>query len=592
MGGLKLRINLCFLCLYILNRGYCLNQSEVQPHNDQTKQNLTLLRDPIYLNVPKNLKMNDINDYNEVVLPVYSRTTIRLANFSLNDHPTMGYALVQLNAFEYNVTLSYNSTIIEGGHLTGQNLGLLMYEDGDLYAFNLNPYQPVWVSIVLMIYNSSAPVPGGCNLEFPVETSPVLNVTLTPATIIVDTPPASVALQFRNNSSNACGNARLKYESYYIQMASHDFSQRSYFNALRSLMGYATAKTAGHQNTLSSPLHVNRHEYGRQPGRGMVFVTVVTDSVHRGFSLYVPGHTYSCRPFDDQSECYGLNIPWRMVALLLTLLAALEVVMGWLPVTIKCPTMLGYLMLLLCIEGLQHLGTVLPTTAVTAVLITAALVGAAIGLLLGAFAPQAAKILCAFAAGYLIVITQLGFINGNIFTISHVSIYMWIVALIIGLILSLTLPILLVTRSVIFGAICIFYGVNMVFGARLDYPLKHSFLRLFVSNYGSVYVDPMLDEVDGAALAAFIIILIVCLFLRSRYQPEVVQSDFQTAWSSRHAFNDALHTSTVISADDIFSYQQFANTSYPPVITRWTSGDDDVFESPRSNFRFFQRLRR
>lgn len=355
--------------------------------------------------------MNDINDYNEVVLPEYSRTAIRLTNFSLNDHPNMGYALVQLNAFEYNVTLSYNSTIIEGGHLSGQNLGLVMYEDGDLYAFNLNPHQPVWVSIVLMIYNSSAPVPGGCNLEFPVETSPVLNVTLTPATIIVDTPPASVALQFRNHSSNACGKARLKYESYYIQMASHDFSQRSYFTALRALMGYATAKTAGHQNTLSSPLHVNRHEYGRQPGRGMVFVTVVTDSVHRGFSLYVPGHTYSCRPFDDQTDCYGLNIPWRMVALLLTLLAALEVVMGWLPVTIKCPAMLGYLSLLLCIELLQHLGMVLSTAAITAALITAALVGAVIGLLLAAFAPQVAKIFCAFAAGYLIVITQLGFIS-------------------------------------------------------------------------------------------------------------------------------------------------------------------------------------
>lgn len=28
-----------------------------------------------------------------------------------------------------------------------------------------------------------------------------------------------------------------------------------------------------------------------------------------------------------------------------------------------------------------------------------------------------------------------------------------------------------------------------------------------------------------------------------------------------------------------------------PIVTRWTDGSDDVFESPESNYRFFSRLR-
>uniref|UniRef100_A0A182TCB4 Uncharacterized protein n=1 Tax=Anopheles maculatus TaxID=74869 RepID=A0A182TCB4_9DIPT len=303
---------------------------------------LITVREVVELTVPVALKPNDINDYREITLQPYSNTRIHIANYTKNAAQNVGYALVQVNSFEYNVTLSYNSSIVDGGHLTGQNVGLLMYGDGDLYAFNLNPHQAVWVSLVLMLYNTSAPLPGGCNLEFPVEISPILNLTLTPEIIIVDTPAASVAKPFQG-SPNGCGKARLEYESYYYIMPTHDFSQRTYFSAINRLLSYASAKLSGRQNTLHAPLLPNRHKYGRITGRGMVFVTAVIDPVHRGFALYVPAHTYSCQPFLNLAGCYGLNIPLRVFAIILTFIAVLEVIMGWLPLIAKCLGMGGAL---------------------------------------------------------------------------------------------------------------------------------------------------------------------------------------------------------------------------------------------------------
>lgn len=552
-------------------------------------------REVIELAVPVNLKMNDINDYREIVLQPYSNTRIHLANYSKNADESVGYALVQLNAFEFNVTLSYNSSIIDGGHLTGQNVGLLMYGDGDLYAFNLNPQQPVWVSLVLMLYNKSAPVPGGCNLEFPVDRSPILNLTLTAEIIIIDTPAASVAPAFQN-PSNACGKARLQYESYYYSMPLHDFSQRTYFSAIRALISYANAKSSGKQNTLHAPLQPNRHVYGLVKGRGMVFVTAVIDPVHRGYALYVPVHTYSCQPFVNQEDCYGLHIPLRLLALLLTIIAITEVIVGWMPVVVKCSIMVACLGLLGTVEALQFIDKPLPSEFIIAFLIGGAIVGFLIGLLFGLYVPVAGRILCSFLTGYLICLSVFGVINGNFYNLPHVSWFVAIGGILIGSVLSITLPIIIVTRSVIFGAISIYYGVNTCFGARLDYPLRHSLRRLYVDNYELVYSDPIVDENDFVALAVFTIIMFVSLFLRSRYQSEEINGDysrFEIPCQGTMVNNndeDHIERSTVIAADDTVAYQRFINEQ--PIITRWTNGDDDVFESPKTNSRFFKLLRR
>uniref|UniRef100_A0A182K149 TM7S3/TM198-like domain-containing protein n=1 Tax=Anopheles christyi TaxID=43041 RepID=A0A182K149_9DIPT len=554
-----------------------------------------IVREVVELTVPVALKPNDINDHREIVLEPYSNTRIHLANYSKNAGDQVGFALVQLHAFEYNVTLSYNSSIVNGGHLSGQNVGLLMYGDGDLYAFNLNPHQPVWVSLVLMLYNTSAPLPGGCNLEFPVEISPILNLTLTPEVIIVDTPAAAVAKTFQG-TPNGCGKARLEYESFYYIMPTHDFSQRAYFDAINNVISYTNAKVMGRQNPLHAPLLLNRHTYGRLTGRGMVFVTAVIDPVHRGFALYVPTHTYSCKPFVEPAGCYGLNIPFRILAIILTIIAVLEVIMGFLPLVVKCSTSVGFLGVVGTVEVLNMLDKPLAHEWLVICLVGGAIIGIVVGLLLGIYTPVAGQIFCSMLTGYMVCLTLFGMINGNFYRLRNASWYIALGGVLIGAVLNITLPIILITRSVIFGTIGIFYGVNIIVGARLDYPVRHFVRRLYVENYERVHSDPALDENDFVAMAAFSISMMVALFLRSRYQSDEVLGDYSRIQipCQRGPANgddeDRIERSTVIAADDTAAYQRFVNEQ--PIITRWTNGDDDVFESPESNSRFYRLLKR
>lgn len=288
----------------------------------------------VQLLVPKHIKMNDINDYHEIVLPAYSNTAIQLRQMEQHGR-NVGFALIQVNAYEYNVTLSYNSTIINGSHLTGLNVGLILYGDGNLYAINTNPHEDVMVSLVLMLYNKTAPLPGGCNLEFPVEISPVMNLTLKESTIEVDTPPASLAPAIPP-PENQCGKSVLRYESYYLSMPSYDFSQRTYFTYIRKLISYANAKASGQLNNLTSPLLTGiKRVYDRQVGRGMVFVTVAIDPLNHGFSAYVPVHTYACQPFSNIVGCYEFSIPTRVLGFIITVIMAAEIVIGFCPAIVK-----------------------------------------------------------------------------------------------------------------------------------------------------------------------------------------------------------------------------------------------------------------
>ncbi|XP_055605849.1 transmembrane 7 superfamily member 3-like isoform X2 [Uranotaenia lowii] len=280
--------NLCFVgglivsCLWMLVAGHSFSKN--MPGNDTTTGypvNLAVVEDlpelgfrVVQLTVPKKIKMNDINDYREIVLPAYSRTNIQLTNMSRNGKD-VGFSLIQLHAYEYDVTLSYTKTVIKGQHLSGTNVGLILYEDGDLYAFNFNPHENVMVALVMLLYNKTAPIPGGCNLEFPVEISPIMNLTLRDTTIEVVTPPAGLARRY----SDQCGKLKLVYESYYLSMPSYDFSQRTYFAYIIKLISYASAKASGRINNLSSTDPSIKRVYNLQVGRGMVFVTLAIDPV-------------------------------------------------------------------------------------------------------------------------------------------------------------------------------------------------------------------------------------------------------------------------------------------------------------------------
>lgn len=538
----------------------------------------------VQLSVPRHIKMNDMNDYHEIVLPAYSNTNIQLKNMSRYGK-NVGFALIQVNAYEYNVTLSYTNTIIDGRHLTGLNLGLVLYEDGSLYAINMNPHEDVWVSLVLMLYNKTAPLPGGCNMEFPVEISPVMNLTQKESTIEVDTPPAAVAKQFQV-PDNQCGKAKLTYESYYLTMPSYDFSQRTYFTYIRKLISYASAKASGRLNNLTTASLAIKRVYDRQVGRGMVFVTVAIDSVHQGFSAYVPVHTYACQPFLNIVGCYEFNVPVRVVGLIVTILMAAEIVVGFLPIFVKAFVCGGVIGMLGTLKIVTYANFYVSDTTLIVILVVGSIVGAVVFLMVSLYCPIAAIILCNFIVGFMLCSVIYYGAYGNIFYNPYLAIILLVCGVVVGVVFN-SIQLFLYGNAILFGSAALFYGVNVVFSARLHYSLRNIVRGMAEDNYETVLSDPTLDTNEIMAVTSFVIILTICIYLRVRCklrENQVVRAGFRWPCGDRGS-----RTSVAFLADDSFAYE---NVSNHPTITRWTSGDDEVFESPESNSRFFERFRR
>ncbi|XP_055626803.1 transmembrane 7 superfamily member 3-like [Toxorhynchites rutilus septentrionalis] len=556
--------------------------SDMTPE-EQTNELKRFRLEVLELIVPERIKINDMNDYRQIVLPAYSNTNIQLRNMALHAKD-IGFALIQVHAFEYNVTLSYTNTIVTGRHLTGTNLGLTLRNDGTLYAINTNPLQDIWISLVLMLYNKTAPIPGGCNMEYPVDISPVMNLTLEESVIEVDTPPASVARRF-NTSENQCGKIELKYESYYLSMPTYDFSQYTYFTYIRKLISYASAKASGRLNSLASVHSRIKRVYDRQVGRGMVFVTVAIDPVHHGFSAYVPIQTYACAPFSDMVGCYEFNVPVRILGFIVTLLMAAEIVLGFCPLAVKgfiCGAIIG---LLGTIKVARDVNIQIGEKELIALLLTASILCALVFVVMAIFCPIAAVIICNFVVGFLLCsIVFYGAYNfsTNLYTHPYAHVFMLGGVIVVGVALN-SIKWFLYTNGILFGTICLFYGVNAVFSARLHYSLRSMIRGMWQDDYAAVLSDPTMDTNEIMAIAIFGVIFAICVYVRVRchlHENRVARLPCVDRGST---------TSLAFLADDALAYESVSDY---PTITRWTSGDDDVFESPRTNSRFFERLRR
>ncbi|XP_053687444.1 transmembrane 7 superfamily member 3-like [Sabethes cyaneus] len=582
------RILAILVCFLSFNQPSGAVENNYQPISSTTGSNFSdasmLTYEIVQLVVPKHIKMNDINDYREIILPAYSNTNIQLRNMSVHGKD-VGFALIQMNAYEFNATLSYTSNIIEDRSLTGMNVGLILYEDGSLYAINTNPHEEIWVSLVLMLYNKTAPLPGGCNLEFPVEDSPVLNLTLKESVVEVDTPPASVARPL-HTPDNQCGKSKLIYESYYLSMPSYDFTQRTYFTYIRKLITYANAKASGRLNDLSTNANSIKRVYDRQKGRGMVFVTVVIDPVHNGFAAYVPVHTYACEPFLHAAECYEFNIPLRIVGFIVTIIMAAEIVVGFFPLPVKafvCGAIVG---LLGTVKLMKSINLNVTEGELITLLVLGAIAGIVLFVLMSIICPIAAIIICNFMVAFMLCsVIYYGF-YGNFLSHPIVSVAFLVTTLFVGILFS-SIQIFLFANAFLFSAMSLFYGVNTIFSARLHYSLKTWYHGLSEDGYDTVMFDSTIDKNEIMAIASFGIILTVCIYLRVRCklrENQVVRHGFRLPCG-----NYGSTASLAFLADDSMAYQTVSDHT---TITRWTSGDDEVFESPESNARFFQRLRR
>jgi hypothetical protein len=271
---------------------------------------------------PVHFEFDELSFYEEHRLPAASVNQLDLDNAEKIDR--MGFGIVQVHAYKYNVTLGYNKTIVRNFHQNGTNLGVVVTPYAkQLFVHNFNE-DVVWVSISFIIYNKfgktaspyssavlchtlfSVPVPGGCNLEFPIQIYPMLNVKTDGQLIEVDTPPAFDVTNTAFYQEFTCGKDNLTYESFYKRLRPNDYSLPSYFGGLKQMMtGNFSKKYNSSQNKAKQTGGIKKF-YAKEPGTGMVFMTVVTGA--SGHSMYVPALTYSCEIDKWDSGCFNAGM--------------------------------------------------------------------------------------------------------------------------------------------------------------------------------------------------------------------------------------------------------------------------------------------
>jgi len=251
-----------------------------------------------------------IESTNEIVFQFWSNNTIddRVVTLKENSFITIKtfnvpkniqFAIFQAHSQIHPVILARNKELILGNHVNGTSIGL--YSDTSashsevyiVYLINPHPFN-VTVLTFIVFYNNSVPIPGGCNLEFEMETAPWLRVTYNQNVVAVEhelasIPPGCIGVP-------RCKNELLDYEIFQYYLNQRDFSQNSFFDAIRQFRTVEGAHQSGREIRSFGFLPSTRSMFSLYPGVGRVFAVTVayTGSNRRPSSAYVPSVSYGC----------------------------------------------------------------------------------------------------------------------------------------------------------------------------------------------------------------------------------------------------------------------------------------------------------
>nr|CAD7201974.1 unnamed protein product [Timema douglasi] len=265
-----------------------INVSQWSSSMAQVSANILKDGDIFILSVVNAKEYGDVVDSIQTVMPL---STVQID--ILDILPNAGFVLFQAHSHIYNITLSYSLVLTPHTYVNGTNLGLVGMMDSSsrsatFFLRNSNTFE-VPVLIASQVYGKEAPIPGGCNMEFPVEVSPFLVVKYNSKVVVVDSQPAS------------CEDTEfVSYDMYRTYLPEKDFTSSTYFTALRNMMSVDNITMKAKKVTAVKTGPPLRRVYSAYPGTASVHSVVAT----LGFesAAYVPAITYACDPATDSCE--------------------------------------------------------------------------------------------------------------------------------------------------------------------------------------------------------------------------------------------------------------------------------------------------
>ncbi|XP_036432546.1 transmembrane 7 superfamily member 3 [Colossoma macropomum] len=216
----------------------------------------------------------------------------------------VAFITLQFHTQHRNATLSFRSVPVYGSSLTAVDSGLLfplLSSQSSLSCYLLAPDgDPVAGTGVLLPYTSTDPVPGACNLEFPLENDPNIYLRYNLFETVIRFAPANIG-HARDVSPPACDvdtgfstRWRLEYDVYQYFLPENDLSEQSLISGIERVASVSSMVENGRKlMTLSSKDHTEL-SFNSIPGQGVIYSIVVRDPVSNTSASYIPVHTYAC----------------------------------------------------------------------------------------------------------------------------------------------------------------------------------------------------------------------------------------------------------------------------------------------------------
>ncbi|XP_032077315.1 transmembrane 7 superfamily member 3 isoform X2 [Thamnophis elegans] len=222
--------------------------------------------------------------------------------------------LFQIHAHHQNVTVSFEKEPSPNNSGTGVDRGLVsvLRPEQTVCTWYLRAVgtDQVLSTAVSLPYTEKDPIPGGCNLEFDLETDPNLYLDYNLAETHIIFAPANLGYA-RGANPPSCDSEtgldsrwRLSYDVYQYFLPENDLSEATFVSHMRRMSEVQSIQAHGSKMmTLTSQDRTDLY-FSSLPGQGVIYNVIVRDPKWNTSAAYVPVHTYACSLSALVNNCY------------------------------------------------------------------------------------------------------------------------------------------------------------------------------------------------------------------------------------------------------------------------------------------------
>ncbi|XP_060550888.1 transmembrane 7 superfamily member 3 isoform X1 [Pantherophis guttatus] len=222
--------------------------------------------------------------------------------------------LFQIHSHYRNVTISFAKEPSPSNSGTGIDRGLVsvLRPEQTVCTWYLRAVgtDQVLSTAVSLPYTEKDPIPGGCNLEFDLETDPNLYLEYNLAETHIIFAPANLGYA-RGANPPSCDSEtsldsrwRLSYDVYQYFLPENDLSEATFVSHMRRMSEVQSIQAYGSKMmTLTSQDRTDLY-FSSLPGQGVIYNVIVRDPKWNTSAAYVPVHTYACSLSALVNNCY------------------------------------------------------------------------------------------------------------------------------------------------------------------------------------------------------------------------------------------------------------------------------------------------